>query len=49
MTGPPVLGGEQWPSEPDLAPLVLVAEILQLVLCVQTATTPTACAGRCAR
>jgi hypothetical protein len=40
MTVLPVLGGEAWPPEPDLAPFVLVAEVVQLVLCVQTATTP---------
>jgi hypothetical protein len=41
MTVPPVSGGEAWPPEPaDLAPLTLLAEVVQLVLCVQTATTP---------
>ncbi len=41
MTVPPVPGGEAWPPAPaDLAPLALLAEVIQLVLCVQTATTP---------
>ena len=40
MTVPPVMDGEEWPPEPDLAPLALLAEVVQLVLCVQTATTP---------
>ena len=40
MTVPPVPSGEEQSPEPDLAPLVLLAEVIQLVLCVQTATTP---------
>jgi hypothetical protein len=40
MTVPPFPGREAWPPEPDLASLGLLAEVIQLVLCVQTATTP---------
>jgi hypothetical protein len=41
MTGPSFPGREERPPEPaDLAPLALLAEVIQLVLCAQTATTP---------